>query len=139
MQKWHQQAKCIWFVWTPLTPLYKTHKCFIAVSSQNFKAAKKQISREAWKLLQSSSERAQRSPKHVFPTCDELPFQKYIEIPFPFLLFQIPAVKVSEPLEDFYITMKETDESDFVATSFCTIHQGLDQILENAGGCFLHH
>ncbi|KAI1239776.1 hypothetical protein IHE44_0011208 [Lamprotornis superbus] len=47
--------------------------------------------------------------------------------------------KASEPLEDFYVTMKKTDGSDFVATSFCTIQQGLDQILKNASGCFLHH
>ncbi|TRZ18905.1 hypothetical protein HGM15179_008199 [Zosterops borbonicus] len=51
----------------------------------------------------------------------------------------IPAVKVNEPLEDFYITMKKTDGSDFVPTSFCTIQQGLDQILNNTGGCLLHH
>lgn len=48
-------------------------------------------------------------------------------------------MKVSEALENFYIIMKKTDGSDFVATSFCTIQQGLDQILKNASGCFLHH
>ncbi|KAF4804074.1 hypothetical protein TURU_010940 [Turdus rufiventris] len=52
---------------------------------------------------------------------------------------EIPAMKVSEALEDFYISMKKTDGSDFVATSFCTIQQGLDQTLNNASGCFLHH
>nr|XP_013798875.1 PREDICTED: uncharacterized protein KIAA1958-like [Apteryx mantelli mantelli] len=46
---------------------------------------------------------------------------------------KIPAVKLNELLEDFYITVKKTDGSDFLATSLHTIRRGLDRILKNAG------
>uniref|UniRef100_A0A8D0L6H3 KIAA1958 n=1 Tax=Sphenodon punctatus TaxID=8508 RepID=A0A8D0L6H3_SPHPU len=46
---------------------------------------------------------------------------------------KIPAVKLNELLEDFYITVKKTDGSDFLATSLHAIRRGLDRILKNAG------
>lgn len=46
---------------------------------------------------------------------------------------QIPAVKLNELLEDFYVTVKKTDGSDFLATSLHAIRRGLDRILKNAG------
>ncbi|XP_009327282.1 PREDICTED: uncharacterized protein KIAA1958 homolog [Pygoscelis adeliae] len=49
---------------------------------------------------------------------------------------KIPAVKLNELLEDFYITVKKTDGSDFLATSLHAIRRGLDRILKNAGAGF---
>ncbi|XP_058029453.1 uncharacterized protein KIAA1958-like [Ahaetulla prasina] len=49
------------------------------------------------------------------------------------LMTQIPAVKLNELLEDFYVTVKKTDGSDFLATSLHAIRRGLDRILKNAG------
>ncbi|XP_042706321.2 uncharacterized protein KIAA1958 homolog isoform X2 [Chrysemys picta bellii] len=46
---------------------------------------------------------------------------------------KIPASKLNELLEDFYITVKKTDGSDFLATSLHAIRRGLDRILKNAG------
>ncbi|XP_034996338.1 uncharacterized protein KIAA1958 homolog [Zootoca vivipara] len=46
---------------------------------------------------------------------------------------KIPAVKLNELLEDFYVTVKKTDGSDFLATSLHAIRRGLDRILKNAG------
>nr|XP_025046321.1 uncharacterized protein KIAA1958 homolog [Pelodiscus sinensis] len=46
---------------------------------------------------------------------------------------KIPAMKLNELLEDFYITVKKTDGSDFLATSLHAIRRGLDRILKNAG------
>ncbi|XP_020828104.1 uncharacterized protein KIAA1958 homolog [Phascolarctos cinereus] len=46
---------------------------------------------------------------------------------------KIPAVKLNELLEDFYMTVKKTDGSDFLATSLHAIRRGLDRILKNAG------
>ncbi|XP_074850769.1 uncharacterized protein KIAA1958-like [Carettochelys insculpta] len=46
---------------------------------------------------------------------------------------KIPAAKLNELLEDFYITVKKTDGSDFLATSLHAIRRGLDRILKNAG------
>ncbi|KAM6227870.1 LOW QUALITY PROTEIN: uncharacterized protein KIAA1958-like [Spheniscus humboldti] len=49
---------------------------------------------------------------------------------------KIPAVKLNELLEDFYITVKKTDGSDFLATSLHATQRGLDRILRNAGAGF---
>ncbi|XP_049652096.1 uncharacterized protein KIAA1958 homolog isoform X2 [Accipiter gentilis] len=49
---------------------------------------------------------------------------------------KIPAVKLNELLEDFYITVKKTDGSGFLATSLHAIRWGLDWILKNAGAGF---
>ncbi|KAM6473128.1 uncharacterized protein KIAA1958 homolog isoform 1-T1 [Liasis olivaceus] len=46
---------------------------------------------------------------------------------------KIPAVKLNELLEDFYVTVKKTDGADFLATSLHAIRRGLDRILKNAG------
>ncbi|XP_008101641.2 uncharacterized protein KIAA1958 homolog isoform X3 [Anolis carolinensis] len=46
---------------------------------------------------------------------------------------KIPAVKLNELLEDFYVTVKKTDGTDFLATSLHAIRRGLDRILKNAG------
>ncbi|XP_072010909.1 uncharacterized protein KIAA1958 homolog isoform X2 [Engystomops pustulosus] len=46
---------------------------------------------------------------------------------------KVPAVKLNELLEDFYVTVKKTDGSDFLATSLHAIRRGLDRILKNAG------
>ncbi|XP_013921621.1 PREDICTED: uncharacterized protein KIAA1958-like [Thamnophis sirtalis] len=46
---------------------------------------------------------------------------------------QIPAVKLNELLEDFYVNVKKTDGSYFLATSLHAIRQGLDRIVKNAG------
>ncbi|XP_005993566.1 uncharacterized protein KIAA1958 isoform X1 [Latimeria chalumnae] len=46
---------------------------------------------------------------------------------------KIPAAKLNELLENFYITVKKTDGSDFLATSLHAIRRGLDRILKNAG------
>ncbi|XP_042303609.1 LOW QUALITY PROTEIN: uncharacterized protein KIAA1958 homolog [Sceloporus undulatus] len=46
---------------------------------------------------------------------------------------KISAVKLNELLEDFYVTVKKTDGSDFLATSLHAIRRGLDRILKNAG------
>lgn len=51
-------------------------------------------------------------------------------------LTKVPAVKLNELLEDFYITVKKTDGSDFLATSLHAIRRGLDRILKNAGAGF---
>ncbi|XP_009675105.2 uncharacterized protein KIAA1958-like [Struthio camelus] len=58
---------------------------------------------------------------------------KHTDMSFTFVLFQIPAVRLNELLEDFYITVKKIDGSDFLATSIHAIRQGLDRILKNAG------
>ncbi|XP_069818270.1 uncharacterized protein KIAA1958-like isoform X2 [Dendropsophus ebraccatus] len=49
---------------------------------------------------------------------------------------KVPAVKLNELLEDFYVTVKKTDGSDFLATSLHAIRRGLDRILKNAGAGF---
>nr|XP_033781903.1 uncharacterized protein KIAA1958 homolog isoform X1 [Geotrypetes seraphini]XP_033781914.1 uncharacterized protein KIAA1958 homolog isoform X1 [Geotrypetes seraphini]XP_033781925.1 uncharacterized protein KIAA1958 homolog isoform X1 [Geotrypetes seraphini] len=49
---------------------------------------------------------------------------------------KISAVKLNELLEDFYVTVKKTDGSDFLATSLHAIRRGLDRILKNAGAGF---
>ncbi|MBZ3878387.1 hypothetical protein SUZIE_147685 [Sciurus carolinensis] len=46
---------------------------------------------------------------------------------------KIPAVKLNELLENFYVTVKKSDGSDFLATSLHAIRRGLDRILKNAG------
>ncbi|KAJ7335375.1 hypothetical protein JRQ81_013316 [Phrynocephalus forsythii] len=46
---------------------------------------------------------------------------------------KILAGRLNELLEDFYITVKKTDGSDFVATSLHAICRGLDWILKKAG------
>ncbi|KAM6169471.1 uncharacterized protein KIAA1958 homolog isoform 2-T2 [Rhynchocyon petersi] len=46
---------------------------------------------------------------------------------------KIPAVKLNELLENFYVTVKKSDGSDFLATSLHAIRRGLDRILRNAG------
>ncbi|XP_006900903.1 PREDICTED: uncharacterized protein KIAA1958 homolog isoform X1 [Elephantulus edwardii] len=46
---------------------------------------------------------------------------------------KIPAAKLNELLENFYITVKKSDGSDFLATSLHAIRRGLDRILKNAG------
>ncbi|KAM5298663.1 uncharacterized protein KIAA1958 homolog isoform 2-T2 [Ctenodactylus gundi] len=46
---------------------------------------------------------------------------------------KIPAAKLNELLEDFYVTVKKSDGSDFLATSLHAIRRGLDRILKNAG------
>uniref|UniRef100_A0A8C5LVS3 KIAA1958 n=2 Tax=Leptobrachium leishanense TaxID=445787 RepID=A0A8C5LVS3_9ANUR len=46
---------------------------------------------------------------------------------------KVPAIKLNELLEDFYVTVKKTDGSDFLATSLHAIRRGLDRILKNAG------
>ncbi|XP_069486738.1 uncharacterized protein KIAA1958 homolog isoform X2 [Ambystoma mexicanum] len=51
-------------------------------------------------------------------------------------LTKVPAVKLNELLEDFYITVKKTDGSDFLATSLHAIRRGLDRIVKNAGAGF---
>ncbi|XP_006771254.1 PREDICTED: uncharacterized protein KIAA1958 homolog isoform X2 [Myotis davidii] len=48
-------------------------------------------------------------------------------------LTHIPAVKLNELLENFYVTVKKSDGSDFLATSLHAIRRGLDRILKNAG------
>lgn len=45
-------------------------------------------------------------------------------------------MKLNELLEDFYITVKKTDGSGFLATSLHAIRWGLDWILKNAGAGF---
>ncbi|XP_072904712.1 uncharacterized protein KIAA1958 isoform X2 [Hemitrygon akajei] len=45
---------------------------------------------------------------------------------------KIPPVKLNELLEDFYVTVKKTDGSDFLATSLHAIRRGLDRVLKNA-------
>lgn len=50
-----------------------------------------------------------------------------------FVSFEIPAVKLNELLENFYVTVKKSDGSDFLATSLHAIRRGLDRILKNAG------
>nr|XP_058158517.1 sorting nexin-30 isoform X4 [Dasypus novemcinctus] len=45
---------------------------------------------------------------------------------------KIPAVKLNELLENFYVTVKKSDGSDFLATSLHAIRRGLDRILKNA-------
>lgn len=42
-------------------------------------------------------------------------------------------MKLNKLLEDFYVTVKKTDGSDFLATSLHAIRRGLDRILKNAG------
>ncbi|XP_072260606.1 uncharacterized protein KIAA1958 homolog isoform X2 [Pyxicephalus adspersus] len=49
---------------------------------------------------------------------------------------KVPAVKLNELLEDFYVTVKKTDGSDFLATSLHAIRRGLDRILKNSGAGF---
>ncbi|XP_073405794.1 uncharacterized protein KIAA1958 homolog isoform X2 [Dendrobates tinctorius] len=49
---------------------------------------------------------------------------------------KVPAVRLNELLEDFYVTVKKTDGSDFLATSLHAIRRGLDRILKNAGAGF---
>lgn len=113
-----QSVKWIWCVWASshhkvslhFFGLYK-HKA----SFQDSKAAQKWTSGEVWKLLQVSSDRAWRSLKCVFLTCNTFPSHSYPDLSFPFLLFQMPTMKLNELLEDFYITMKKTDGSDFLA------------------------
>ncbi|XP_064147674.1 uncharacterized protein KIAA1958 homolog isoform X2 [Loxodonta africana] len=46
---------------------------------------------------------------------------------------KIPAAKLNELLENFYVTVKKSDGSDFLATSLHAIRRGLDRILKNAG------
>ncbi|XP_073907348.1 uncharacterized protein KIAA1958 homolog isoform X1 [Castor canadensis] len=46
---------------------------------------------------------------------------------------KIPAVKLNELLENFYVTVKKSDGSDFLATSLHAIRRGLDRVLKNAG------
>ncbi|XP_041104176.1 uncharacterized protein KIAA1958-like isoform X2 [Polyodon spathula] len=46
---------------------------------------------------------------------------------------KIPAPKLNELLGDFYVSVKKTDGSDFLATSLHAIRRGLDRILKNAG------
>lgn len=50
-----------------------------------------------------------------------------------FVSFEIPAAKLNELLENFYVTVKKSDGSDFLATSLHAIRRGLDRILKNAG------
>ncbi|XP_060695281.1 uncharacterized protein KIAA1958 isoform X2 [Hemiscyllium ocellatum] len=45
---------------------------------------------------------------------------------------KIPPVKLNELLEDFYVTVRKTDGSDFLATSLHAIRRGLDRVLKNA-------
>ncbi|XP_004711002.1 uncharacterized protein KIAA1958 homolog isoform X1 [Echinops telfairi] len=45
---------------------------------------------------------------------------------------KIPAVKLNELLENFYVTVKKSDGSDFLATSLHAIRRGLDRVLKNA-------
>ncbi|XP_075172080.1 uncharacterized protein KIAA1958 homolog isoform X3 [Anomaloglossus baeobatrachus] len=49
---------------------------------------------------------------------------------------KVPAIRLNELLEDFYVTVKKTDGSDFLATSLHAIRRGLDRILKNAGAGF---
>ncbi|KAM9329198.1 uncharacterized protein KIAA1958 homolog isoform 2-T2 [Gastrophryne carolinensis] len=49
---------------------------------------------------------------------------------------KVPAVKLNKLLEDFYVTVKKTDGSDFLATSLHAIRRGLDRILKNSGAGF---
>lgn len=42
-------------------------------------------------------------------------------------------MKLNELLENFYVTVKKSDGSDFLATSLHAIRRGLDRILKNAG------
>ncbi|XP_075416442.1 uncharacterized protein KIAA1958 homolog isoform X1 [Tenrec ecaudatus] len=46
---------------------------------------------------------------------------------------KIPAVTLNELLGNFYVTVKKSDGSDFLATSLHAIRRGLDRILKNAG------
>uniref|UniRef100_A0A9L0S8F1 KIAA1958 n=1 Tax=Equus caballus TaxID=9796 RepID=A0A9L0S8F1_HORSE len=46
---------------------------------------------------------------------------------------QCIPVKLNELLENFYVTVKKSDGSDFLATSLHAIRRGLDRILKNAG------
>ncbi|XP_078251140.1 uncharacterized protein KIAA1958 isoform X2 [Rhinoraja longicauda] len=45
---------------------------------------------------------------------------------------KIPPAKLNELLEDFYVTVRKTDGSDFLATSLHAIRRGLDRVLKNA-------
>ncbi|XP_042188576.1 uncharacterized protein KIAA1958 isoform X2 [Callorhinchus milii] len=45
---------------------------------------------------------------------------------------KIPPLKLNELLEDFYVTVRKTDGSDFLATSLHAIRRGLDRVLKNA-------
>ncbi|XP_069779281.1 uncharacterized protein KIAA1958 isoform X2 [Narcine bancroftii] len=45
---------------------------------------------------------------------------------------KISPVKLNELLEDFYVTVRKTDGSDFLATSLHAIRRGLDRVLKNA-------
>ncbi|XP_078070189.1 uncharacterized protein KIAA1958 isoform X2 [Mustelus asterias] len=44
---------------------------------------------------------------------------------------KIPPAKLNELLEDFYVTVRKTDGSDFLATSLHAIRRGLDRVLKN--------
>ncbi|XP_070592960.1 uncharacterized protein KIAA1958-like [Erythrolamprus reginae] len=50
-----------------------------------------------------------------------------------YIATKIPAVKLNELLEDFYVTVKKTDGSDFLATLLQVIRRGLGRILKNTG------
>ncbi|XP_066567134.1 uncharacterized protein KIAA1958 [Amia ocellicauda] len=46
---------------------------------------------------------------------------------------KIPAPILNKLLEEFYVSVKKTDGSDFLATSLHAIRRGLDRVLKNAG------